>query len=140
MAVEAGFENLIADTSVMSIPSAPFSFLGSRRIKEELGIPVGCAPSNGTDLVKKTQEGMWGKPGFTGVDSAAHAIGAVFWNDFLLYGPIESAPWMFPAVATAEAMLSTFVYDETGGLPQVAQHPLNKLYPDFVAALKEKGS
>lgn len=134
-ATEAGFENVLADTSVMSVPSTPFSFLGSRKVKETFGIPVGCAPSNGTDLVKKTQEGMWGKIGFVGVDSAAHAIG-VLWNDFLLYGPIESAPWMFPAVATANAMLSTFVYDETEHLPESPEHPLNKLYSDFVEALR----
>jgi tetrahydromethanopterin S-methyltransferase subunit H len=78
---------------------------------------------------------MWGKIGFVGVDSAAHAIG-VLWNDFLLYGPIESAPWMFPAVATANAMLSTFVYDETEHLPESPEHPLNKLYSDFVEALR----
>ncbi|NOZ76108.1 MAG: tetrahydromethanopterin S-methyltransferase subunit H [Euryarchaeota archaeon] len=138
-AVEAGFENVVADTSVMSIPSTPFSLIGSRKVKEILGIPVGCAPSNGTDMVKKVQEGMWGKLGFAGLDAAAHAIGAVFWNDFLMYGPIESAPWIFPAMATAESMLSTFVYDETGYLPEEPGHPLNKLYSDFVDALKGTG-
>jgi tetrahydromethanopterin S-methyltransferase subunit H len=137
-ATEAGFENILADTSVMSVPSTPFSLLGSKKIKETYGIPVGCAPSNGTDIVKKDQEGLWGKVGFVGLDSAAHAIGAMFWNDFLLYGPIESASWMFPAVATANAMLSTFVYDESRYLPENQDHPLNKLYSDFVDAVKKQ--
>jgi hypothetical protein len=43
---------------------------------------------------------------------------------------------MFPAVATANAMLSTFVYDETEHLPESPEHPLNKLYSDFVEALR----
>jgi tetrahydromethanopterin S-methyltransferase subunit H len=133
---EAGFKNILADTSVLNLPSTAFSYLASRQVKETFGIPVGCAPSNGTDLVKKTQEGMWGRIGFAGVDSAAHALGAVFWNDFLLYGPIESAPWIFPAVASASAILSTFIYEESGFLPEIPEHPLNKLYPDFVEALK----
>lgn len=136
-AKNAGFKNFLIDTSVMSIPSSPFSFIGSRKVKERFGFPVGCAPSNGTDIVKKTQEKAFGKIGFAGVDSVAHAVGAIFWNDFLLYGPIESAKWIFPAIATANAMLSTFVYDETGELPKNPEHPLNKFYSDFVEALEK---
>lgn len=135
-AEKAGFKNVLVDTSLMSIPSSPFSFLGSRLVKEELGFPVGCAPSNGTDLVKKDAEAKWGKLGFVGIDSAAHALGAVFWNDFLLYGPIESAPWIFPAIANASAMLATFVYDEIGELPASENHPIYKFYEDFVNELK----
>jgi tetrahydromethanopterin S-methyltransferase subunit H len=81
---------------------------------------------------------MWGKLGFAGVDSAAHAISAIFWNDFLLYGPIESSKWMFPAIATANSMLSTFVFEETEFLPEDPSHPINKLYSDFVDALKKR--
>ncbi|NOZ58836.1 MAG: tetrahydromethanopterin S-methyltransferase subunit H [Euryarchaeota archaeon] len=135
-AEKAGFKNVLVDTSLMSIPSAPFSFLASRLVKEEFGLPAGCAPSNGTDLVKKDVEAKWGKLGFVGIDSAAHALGALLWNDFLLYGPIESAPWIFPAMANANAMLATLVYEETAELPG-EEHPLCRFYPDFVEELKK---
>ena len=135
-AEKAGFKNVLVDTSLMSIPSAPFSFLASRLVKEEFGLPAGCAPSNGTDLVKKDAEARWGRLGFVGIDSAAHALGALLWNDFLLYGPIESAPWIFPAMANANAMLATLVYEETGELPG-EEHPLCRFYPDFVEELKK---
>lgn len=134
---EAGFENILVDTSLMSIPSSPFSFLGSRLVKEEFGFPAGCAPSNGTDMAKKETEERWGRKGFIGIDSAAHALGTVFWNDFLLYGPVESAPWIFPSVSSANSILATMAYAERGELPQNEEHPLNRFYSDFVEELRK---
>ncbi|MEE8167569.1 MAG: tetrahydromethanopterin S-methyltransferase subunit H [Candidatus Hydrothermarchaeales archaeon] len=133
-AKEAGVENILVDTSVLSIPSSAFSFLANRRVKEKFGLPAGCAPANGTDMWKVPKE-KWGKLGFAGVDSAAHALG-VLWNDFLLYGPIESAPWMFPAAATADVMLSSLIYGETGELPKDSG-PLKLLFPDFIEEIEK---
>ncbi len=132
----AGFENFLADTSVLSLPAASFSFLANKAIKEKFGLPAGCAPSNGTDMWKMPKE-RWGKLGFAGVDGAAHALAPLLWNDFLLYGPVESAPWIFPAVATADVILSSLMYDETGELPK-GEHPLRLLFSDFVKEI-EKG-
>jgi tetrahydromethanopterin S-methyltransferase subunit H len=137
-AEEAGFKNFLVDTSLMSVPSSAFAFLAGRRMKEEFGLPVGCAPSNGSDMVKRKTEKMFEKRGFIALDSTAHAIGALFWQDFLLFGPIESAPWLFPAVATANAMLPAFVWEERRALPQGDSHPLNKFYNDFVETLLGK--
>ncbi|MFQ5815646.1 MAG: tetrahydromethanopterin S-methyltransferase subunit H [Candidatus Hydrothermarchaeaceae archaeon] len=135
-AEEAGIVNTLVDTSVLSVPAASFSFQANRVIKERLGLPVGCAPANGTDMWKTPKE-RWGKMGFAGVDSAAHALAVPFWNDFLLYGPIESAPWMFPAVATADVITSSMVYERTGELPE-GEHPLRLLFPEFIEEI-EKG-
>ncbi|MEE8359017.1 MAG: tetrahydromethanopterin S-methyltransferase subunit H [Candidatus Hydrothermarchaeales archaeon] len=136
----AGFKNFLIDTSVLSIPASAFSFLGNLEIKKRYGYPTGCAPSNGTDMWRKFVIPTWGKTGFSGVDSAAHAVAPLLWNDWLLYGPIENAGWIFPAVATSNAILSTLVYDEVLTLPESDDHPLNKLFPDLVGQLKkEKG-
>ncbi|MEE9594767.1 MAG: tetrahydromethanopterin S-methyltransferase subunit H [Candidatus Hydrothermarchaeales archaeon] len=134
-AEEAGIVNPLVDTSVLSVPASSFSFQANRVIKEKFGLPAGCAPSNGTDMWKMPKK-VWGKTGFAGVDSSAHALAVPFWNDFLLYGPIESAPWMFPAVATADVILSTMVYDETGELPKET-HPLRRLFPEFVDEIEK---
>ncbi|MFQ6137074.1 MAG: tetrahydromethanopterin S-methyltransferase subunit H [Candidatus Hydrothermarchaeales archaeon] len=133
----AGFRNFLIDTSVLSIPASAFSFLGNHRIKEKFGFPVGCAPSNGTDMWRKFVFPTWGRVGFSGVDSAAHAVAPLLWNDYLLYGPIENARWIFPAIATSNAILSTLVFDETLQLPQSKTHPLNKLFPEFAEHLKK---
>jgi tetrahydromethanopterin S-methyltransferase subunit H len=132
---KAGFENILIDTSVLNTPAIALSILANKQIKEEFGYPVGCAPSNGTDMWKYPRE-QWGKIGFAAVDSAAHAISALMWNDFMLYGAIENAKWIFPAVATASSILATFLYDETEKLPSDT-HPISKLFPEFVEQLKK---
>ncbi len=133
---KAGFENILIDTSVLNTPAIAFSLIACRKIKEEFGHPVGCAPSNGTDMWKTPRE-KWGSLGFAAADSSAHAITALLWNDFILYGAIENAKWVFPAVATANAILATFIYDETKSLPE-GNHPLSKLFPEFAEELKGK--
>lgn len=135
-AEKARVENILVDTSVLNVPSTAFSIIGGLRIKETFGLPVGCAPSNGTDMWKVPRE-KWGKTGFAGADSAAHAVASLY-NDFLLYGPIESAPWIFPAIAAANSILATFAFDESGALPSGSKHPLNLLFPDFVAELRRE--
>jgi tetrahydromethanopterin S-methyltransferase subunit H len=135
---KAGFENILIDTSVLNTPAIALSVMACRKIKEEFGLPVGCAPSNGTDIWKYPRE-QWGKTGFAAVDSAAHAITALMWNDFILYGAIENAKWVFPAVATANSILATFIYEESGELPEDG-HPLNKLFPEFVQQLRGEGN
>ena len=132
---KAGFKHILIDTSVLNIPSLAFSLLACKKIKEEFGHPVGCAPSNGTDIWKYPKE-KWGNLGFGAVDSAVHAITALLWNDFILYGAIENAKWVFPAVAAANSILATFLFDETGEIPE-SLHPLNKLFPEFVEQLKK---
>lgn len=131
----AGFKNFLVDTSVLSLPAASYSFLANKAIKEKYGLPTGCAPSNGTDMWKMPKE-RWGKLGFAGVDGAAHAIASLLWNDFLLYGPVESAPWVFPAVATANAILPTLAELDVGGLGD--EHPLGKLFGEFLEELKKQ--
>ncbi len=131
----AGFENFLIDTSVLSLPAASFSLLANKAIKERFGLPTGCAPSNGTDMWKVPKE-RWGKLGFAGVDGAAHAVASMLWNDFLLYGPIESAPWIFPAVATANALLPILAELDVAKLSQ--SHPLKKLFREFVEEMQKQ--
>jgi|TARA_B100001964_G_C14257346_1_gene613186 tetrahydromethanopterin S-methyltransferase subunit H len=134
-AKQAGFKQFLVDTSLMSLPASAFAFLAGKLVKENFGLPVGCAPSNGSDMVKKKTERVFQKNGFRALDSAVHALGPFFWQDFLLFGPIESASWLFPSVATANAMLPALVYDEGGKLPKDSNHPLNKFYGDFIDTL-----
>jgi len=51
-------------------------------------------------------------------------------------GPMGGAIRVFPAVAAAEAFLATAVFAETKKMPVDPNHPLYKLFPDFVEQLK----
>ena len=62
----AGFESILVDTAVMNLPATAFSLLANSLVKEEFGVPVGSAPSNGTYMWKASKE-MWGSKGFIGV-------------------------------------------------------------------------
>jgi tetrahydromethanopterin S-methyltransferase subunit H len=132
----AGFESILVDTAVMNLPATAFSLLANSLVKEEFGLPVGSAPSNGTYMWKASRE-MWGTKGFVGVDAGIHAICALA-SDFMLYGPMTGTQRIFPAVAAASALLATLVYDDSGELPQEENHPLNLLFSDMVEQLVEQ--
>ncbi len=130
------FETVIVDTSVMNLPSTSFSLVANRLIKEKLGLPCGGAYSNGTHMWKEAKE-LWGVEGFRAMDAVAQGMSTALWSDFNFYGPIVTAPRIFPAVATAHTLLSTLVYHETQSLPSGDNLPIKKLFPDFIEKLAE---
>jgi tetrahydromethanopterin S-methyltransferase subunit H len=132
------FESVIVDTSVMNLPSTSFSLLANRLIKEELGLPSGSAYSNGTHMWKEAKE-SWGLDGFKAMDAVTQGMSSALWSDFNLYGPIVTAPRIFPAVATGQILLSTLVYDETGEVPANESLPIRKYFGDFLQKMEEGG-
>lgn len=133
------FDSVIVDTSVMNLPSTSFSLLANKLIKEELGLPSGSAYSNGTHMWKEAKEN-WGLDGFKAMDAVAQGMSSALWSDFNLYGPIVTAPRIFPAVATAQILLSTLVYDETGEISGNPEIPIRKYFPDFIEKVEAGGS
>ena len=135
--VEKGnFQSILVDTSVMSLPFTAFSLVANRLIKQEFGLPVGCAPSNGTYMWKKAV-GEAGASKFPPVDAAIEAITAMG-SDFIFYGPMTGTGRVFAAVAATTSLLATLAYAEGAPLPSGA-HPLNLLFPEAVEQLQEEG-
>jgi tetrahydromethanopterin S-methyltransferase subunit H len=133
------FDTVMVDTSIMNLPSTSFSLLANKLIKEKLGLPCGSAYSNGTHMWKEAKE-LWGLDGFKAMDAVCQGMASAMWSDFNLYGPIVTAPRIFPAVATGQIMLSTFAYSETGVIPENENLPIRKYFPDFIEKLTEGGS
>lgn len=133
------FETVIVDTSVMNLPATSFSLLANRLIKETRGLPCGGAYSNGTHMWNVAKN-LWGLDGFKAMDALAQGMSSVLWSDFNFYGPIVTAPRIFPAVATAHILLSTLVYDETGMIFDNPDLPIRKYFGDFIAKLQEGGT
>ncbi len=133
-----GFDTVIVDTSVMNLPSTSFSLIANRIIKEKHGFPCGGAYSNGTHMWKEARE-IWGLDGFRAMDAVAQGMASAIWSDFNFYGPIVTASRIFPAVATAHTLMSTFLYDETGMIPGNEDLPIRKLFAEFIQKLEEGG-
>jgi tetrahydromethanopterin S-methyltransferase subunit H len=123
----------------MNLPSTSFSLVANRIIKEKLGLPCGGAYSNGTHMWKESKE-TWGLDGFRAMDAVAQGMSSVLWSDFNFYGPIVTAPRIFPAVATAHILLSSLVYDETDEIPENENLPIRKYFSDFIVKLMEGGA
>ncbi len=128
------FDTIIVDTSVMNLPATSFSLIANRLIKEKLGLPCGGAYSNGTHMWKAARE-VWGLEGFKAMDAVAQGMSSVLWSDFNFYGPIVTAPRIFPAVATAHILLSTLTYAETKQIPDNSGLPIRKYFSDFLEKL-----
>jgi tetrahydromethanopterin S-methyltransferase subunit H len=105
-------------------------------IKEKWGIPTASAPSNGSYMDLNRFKDMWGFKGWSATDSALEAISAFMFHDMIFSGPMAGATRILPAVAEAEALLATVAFTETQQLPKDPNHPLFKLFPDFVEMLK----
>lgn len=117
---QAGIRKLLVDTCVLDLAALGQAWSAIFDIKNEFGLPAGGGVHNAVALWKglKTKMGPQAKdPCMAAVAAASVAIGA----DFLLYGPVEDAPIVFPAVAMADTALSQLVMDK-GGRPE-KPHP-----------------
>jgi len=132
------FETIIVDTSVMNLPSTSFSLVANRLIKEKHGFPCGGAYSNGTHMWKEIKP-IWGLDGFKAMDAVVQGMSSALWSDFNFSGPAVTAPRVFPAVASAHMLLTTFVYEETGVIFENENLPIRKYFGDFIEKLKAGG-
>jgi tetrahydromethanopterin S-methyltransferase subunit H len=136
--VGAEFESIFVDTSVMNGPATAFCGIANRMIKKKWGFPGASAPSNGSYMWKKAQE-LWGFKGWSAADAGLEALSAFLYHDMIFSGPMAGATRIFPAVAMADAFLATAAFAETKELPKDQDHPLYKLFPEFVEQLKTIG-
>jgi len=124
VALANGIEKPLIDTCVMDIPSLGMACKALLKLREEVEWPIGCSPHNAIDTWRglKTKMGKDAvKPCMAGANVLAAAVGA----DFLLYGPIEAAKYIFPAVAMVDAALGFLLREE--GIKIGKDHPLYKI-------------
>jgi tetrahydromethanopterin S-methyltransferase subunit H len=140
IAEEAGIEKPLVDATIFTyVPSIGVGGKACFMVKDELGIPVGGSPGNATTMggplwkIAKS----WGLGTVKACEAASQVVPIVLGADFLLYGTIESAPWIFPACAMVDAMLATAARAEFGLSTLTTEHPLYKLFPEFVKKLEK---
>jgi len=134
--VGANFESIFVDTSVMNGPATAMCGIANRMVKEKWGFPAASAPSNGSYMDLNRFKELWGFKGWAATDCALEGLSAFFYHDMIFSGPMGGAPRVLPAVAEAEAFLATTIFAETKKMPVAPNHPIYKLFPDFVEQLK----
>lgn len=120
----AGIENILVDVGVLEIASVGWSALSIREVKATLGLPTGCAPANAMCTWEKMKSR--GDQPYTAAMASTLAMLVSQGADFLLYGPMRFAPWVYPAVGGANA-LQAYSGRLTGTRPANNQHPLFRL-------------
>lgn len=122
---KAGIQNILIDPGVLDLPSNSWTAAIMHMIKDELGYPVGCAPSNA--LYTWLRNKKIASPQFEACGSSVMALPIFAGADFLLYGPIQNSSWVYPAVSVVDAMIG-YGAKLNGAKPQTKEHPLFRVF------------
>ncbi|MFX1259617.1 MAG: hypothetical protein ACFFAN_17320 [Promethearchaeota archaeon] len=123
----AGLKKILLFTSIFEVPTIGVASRGIYRLKEEFGLPTGTAPvgviSRWCIKNKNFQGNIKGACETTGI-TLSLALGA----DFIIYGTLEKAEYVFPATALVDAMIRRNAKINFKTKFESNDHPLYKLY------------
>jgi tetrahydromethanopterin S-methyltransferase subunit H len=105
------------DNSGASIAAIPV-------IKEEYGLPTGCAIHN---VVEKSQWLNSFPKAKQTIDASSNVNISLFGGDFAIFGPIHHAPLLFPLMAWQDILISEYVESYFGISPD-KNHPRRILF------------
>lgn len=126
VAARAGIQNVLVDTGVLDIASLGPAALTIREIKDKLGYPSGCAPANALYTWRQGTGRQWDENAYRAVAASVMSTLVASGANFIFYGSLALAPWLYPAVATADA-LNAYAGRFTGQRPKTTEHPLHKM-------------
>ena len=122
---ERGVENILTDPGVLDLPSSGWTAKAIEDIKQHTGLPCGCAPANA--LYTWLRKRKFQTPELQACGAAVLALPLFAGADFLFYGPMENASWVYPSVGVMDAMIS-YQAKLNGVKPAVSNHPLRQLF------------
>jgi len=125
VAKAVGIENILIDVGVLDIPSTSWSSQAIFEVKDSLGFPTGCAASNGLYSWKK-ERGIH-SPEFEVSGATLLTFSVLKGADFIFYGPMRNAQWVYPAFAMMDALIA-YGGKLQGIKPRTKNHPLYKIF------------
>ena len=125
---EAQITNILIDTAVIDVPSISMSARAIHLIKEQLGLPVGCCPSNAIGTWKKLRA-EFSYDAYTATSAASGIIPITMGGDFIIYGPMAFAERVFPIVAMTDSLIA-YHARQLGIQTNSKNHPLYKIFRD----------
>jgi tetrahydromethanopterin S-methyltransferase subunit H len=124
LAHEIGIKNILIDTAALAPgENSGAAIAAIPVVKEEYGLPTGCAIHNVVEksiwlneypLAKKT------------VDVASNMDVPLFGGDYVIFGPIENMDLVIPLIAWQDILISEYAENYFGVSP-TASHPRRKL-------------
>ena len=125
IAKNLGIKNILVDTAAMAPgDNSGASIAAIPVVKEEFGLPTGCAIHN---VVEKSK---W----LDDFDSARKRVDAssniniqLFGGDFAIFGPIENSNMVFPIIAWQDILISEYTKNYFGIIPDNS-HPRRILF------------
>ena len=124
VANQLGIDKPLIDTWVLDVPSLGMACETINKLKNELGLVVGCGAHNAVSTWRglKTKMGKQAvKPSIASASVLSVAAGA----DFVLYGPIEDAKYVFPVVAMVNAAYANLLIEKGEKIDQ--KHPIFRI-------------
>lgn len=131
IANECGVKTILIDVAATTLGSGAGAALASTYvIKSKFGYPTGSSVHNVISawswLKRIKKEHARGKDIFKFCDIASNALQVIIGGNFILYGPIENAEFVFPVIAMVDAIVTDMTHLELG-LPIGEEHPYRKL-------------
>ncbi len=120
----AGIKNVLVDTVVLDIATLGLACKAIFEVKDQFGFPSGCGAHNAVaswKALKEKKDKVLTLVCSSIVNGLPIAIGA----DFVLYGPIKDAEFMFPAIGLIDASYGQVLMEE--GKRPSANHPRFKI-------------
>jgi tetrahydromethanopterin S-methyltransferase subunit H len=125
VAQRAGLEKTLVDPGVLDLVSMGWTSQAINMIREETGLPCGCAPSNALYSWRKKVKL---DSSLFEVAGAAILCRPVYAGaDFLFYGSLSNASWAYAAAAMASSLVAYETRLERRR-PKKDSHPLYRLF------------
>jgi len=116
----AGMTRLLVDTCVLDLATLGQALSAIFEVKNEFGLPAGAGVHNAIATWSGLKSKM-GRQAYEPCVGAAVAAAVAVGADFLLYGPIDDAQFVFPAVAMIDTALSELAMEREEVIPK--SHP-----------------
>jgi len=119
-----GIKNILVDTAAMAPGDNSGAAISSIPvIKEEYGLPTGCAIHNVVEKSKWLKDFESAKKI---VDASSNINIPLFGGDFAIFGPIENSDMVFPIIAWQNILISEYT-ESYFGITPADFHPRRKL-------------
>jgi tetrahydromethanopterin S-methyltransferase subunit H len=119
-----GIKKILVDTAALAPGDNSGSAIAAIPvIKEEYGLPTGCAIHNVVEKSKWLDNFNYAK---TTVDASSNVNIPLFGGDYVIFGPMKNAEYVIPVIAWQDILISEYVENYFGISPDHF-HPRRKL-------------